>query len=61
MRRREFIAEFGGALACPLAATAQQTDRVRRVGVLMHVTERDADGQARLGAFVEGLNALAVR
>jgi putative ABC transport system substrate-binding protein len=45
-------------MVCPLSAIAQQTDRVRRVGVLMHVTERDADGQARLRAFVDGLKEL---
>ena len=58
MRRREFIAGLGWAVTCPLATNAQHTDRVRRVGVLMHVTEHDADGQARLGAFVERLKEL---
>lgn len=58
MRRRAFTTGLTWAVACPLAAIAQQSDRVRRVGVLMHVTERDADGQARLGAFMEGLNKL---
>jgi putative ABC transport system substrate-binding protein len=43
-----------GAAAWPIAARAQQ-DRVRRIGVLMHVTENDPDGQARLAAFLEGL------
>jgi len=58
MRRRAFVAGLGCAVACPPATIAQQTDRVRRVGVLMRVTERDADGQARLSAFVEGLKKL---
>ena len=59
MRRRDFIAHFGGAaVAWPLAARGQQAERVRRIGVLMHVTEDSAVGQARLTAFVKGLNEL---
>ena len=56
MRRREFIAGLGSLATWP--AHAQQTDRVRRVGVLMHVTEHDPDGQARLGVFVERMKKL---
>jgi putative ABC transport system substrate-binding protein len=57
MRRREFIALLGGAVAAwPLAARAQQADRMPRIGVLM--TTDDAEGQARMGAFLQGLQHL---
>jgi ABC-type uncharacterized transport system substrate-binding protein len=59
MRRREFITLLGGAVATwPLAARAQQTDRVRRIGVLMAVPENDHEYQAFLAAFREGLQKL---
>ena len=41
LRRREFIAALGGATAWPLAAQAQQRDRMRRIGVFMGADEND--------------------
>ena len=59
MRRREFITLLGGAAATwPLAARAQQGERVRRIGVLLNLAENDPEGQARLGAFLQGLQQL---
>ena len=58
MRRREFITVLGGAAAAwPMAARAQQSEQVRRIGVLMSVAD-SPEGQARLGAFVLGLQQL---
>jgi putative ABC transport system substrate-binding protein len=58
MRRREFIAALGGATAWPLLARAQQPGRMRRIGVLMSVAADNPEGQARLAAFVKGLQQL---
>jgi putative tryptophan/tyrosine transport system substrate-binding protein len=56
VRRREFITLLGGAVAAwPLAARAQQPARMRRVAVLLPGTADDPDFQARVGAFLQGL------
>jgi putative ABC transport system substrate-binding protein len=56
MRRREFITLLGGATAAwPLAARAQQSEPVRRIGVLVGLAEDDPEIKARLAAFQQGL------
>ena len=53
MRRRDFIAAIAGATMLPFAVRAQE--RVRRVGVLMHTRSEEPEAQARLAAFLQGL------
>jgi ABC-type uncharacterized transport system substrate-binding protein len=59
IRRRKFLATLGGAAAAwPLAARAQQPDRVRRLGVFMPGVADDPEYQARNAAFLQGLGEL---
>ena len=59
MRRREFITLLGGAVAAwPLAVRAQQPERMRRIGVLMALSANDPEAQARVAAFLQGLQEL---
>jgi putative ABC transport system substrate-binding protein len=56
MRRREFITLLGGGAATwPLAAGAQQGERMRRIGVLITLAADDPEAQARIGAFLQGI------
>jgi putative tryptophan/tyrosine transport system substrate-binding protein len=55
VNRRVFITLLGGAAASPWAAHAQQSEQIRRIGVLMSTAADDPEGQARIAAFQQGL------
>ena len=58
MRRREFIILVGGAATWPLTGSAQQPERVRRIGIILPAAADDTEFQARVGAFLQELAVL---
>jgi ABC-type uncharacterized transport system substrate-binding protein len=58
VRRREFITLIGSVAIWPLAARAQQPERMRRIGILLPATADDLEFQARVGAFLQGMQQL---
>src|SRR5262245_7006183 len=61
MKRRDFITLISGGAAWPLAARAQQADRMRRVGVIQTLARDDPEERVRIAAFLRGLQELGWR
>ena len=59
-RRKLLATLLGGAAPWPLAARAQQSERMRRIGVLMNLAADDPEAQARITAFVQGASAIGL-
>ena len=58
MRRRQFLSLIGASCISPLAAHAQQPERIRRIGVVLALSEQDAEIQTRIAAFRKELERL---